>query len=136
VLRTLALGFAVLLLAGCASVGDRLTQHLDSGISATASERTAVQQLRDGLALPPYVGTVLADGLTELQDAATQVEALEPATASEREARTAALDALRTAIDATLQARQAVAEDTGLDAAEAALDDANDALDALAGARP
>jgi major membrane immunogen (membrane-anchored lipoprotein) len=135
--RTLTVGVvAILLLTGCASLGDRVAEHIDSGIAATGSERIAVQQLRDGLALPPFVGTVLSDGLAELQDAATQVEALEPATTAERRVRTAALDALRTAIDATLQAREAVAADSGLGAAEAALDDAHHALEELARAAP
>jgi hypothetical protein len=123
-IRVAAAALVVLLLSSCASVADRVQAALDSAASATASVSTALSQLDEERALPPYADTVIGDALTELDAAATELTELGPV--GDAGDRDAALAAIRDAQDAVLAARETVASggdpSRDIDAVEAATD--------------
>lgn len=123
-IRVAAAALVVLLLSSCASVADRVQPALDSAASATASVSTALSQLDEERALPPYADTVIGDALTELDAAATELTELGPV--GDAGDRDAALAAIRDAQDAVLAARETVASggdpSRDIDAVEAATD--------------
>jgi hypothetical protein len=123
-IRVAAAALVVLLLSSCASVADRVQAALDSAASATASVSTALSQLDEERALPPYADTVIGDALTELDAAATELTELGPV--GDAGDRDAALGAIRKAQDAVLAARETVASGADpsrdIDAVEAATD--------------
>jgi hypothetical protein len=130
-----ALGLAaLLLLGGCAPSGEDVSSALDAAVSATTTAGIALQELDDGAALPPFADTALADALTELDGAATDLTETgaitDPSLSADRQV---ALDAVREAADAVAAARDAVASRGPLDPIIDRVEAARDRLAALRG---
>lgn len=126
-----------LLATGCSSATDTVDQALRESSSAVASARLALELYTRDTATRSLADTAVADALTELDGAQSDVSEVEATGASESRDKQRALDGIRSGVDAVGAAREELSNGSASGLADAvdALEAAQTTLDAAGGAR-
>ena len=126
-----------LLATGCSSTTGTLDQALRESSSAVASARLALELYERDATTLALADTALADALTELDGAQSDVSGVEAAGASESRDKQRALDGIRSGVDAVGAAREELSTGSASEIGDAvdALEAAQTTLDAAGGAR-
>jgi len=126
-----------LLATACSGTTDTLDQALRESSSAVASARLALELYERDAATLALADTALADALTQLDSAQSDVSEVEATGASESRDKQRALDGIRSGVDAVGAAREELSTRSASEIGDAvdALGAAQTALDAAGGAR-